>query len=398
MASSENRGSSNHLKLEHIIKHNVIVQNLYRYGMSMAFQMLGRFIRTDPYLVLMNGHGYKYNDSPREIYRKMCELGMDKQYKIVWALMDPDSVDIPGNASKVKLDTLEYFITALKSKYWISCVGIERGLHFKKSNQKYLNTWHGAAINVCGNGVPGRNDFHWRYIDCFCVCGKYDEENFGRDLELNPKAFLRTGLPRNDVLYHVTEEYRNDIQKKLKLPEGKKYILYAPTWRDSEDGGLSYQISPPIDWNRWRRELGDEYVVMLRTHPYTTKLMNVVFNDFVLDYTEYPEVNDLLIAADILISDYSSINLDYCIMEKPMICFGYDYDEYKKYRGFYYDLEKEMPNGVMRTEEEVISHLINIDYSEDCQRTESFKNRHCEYGNGNATIQCINKVFETNYK
>ena len=141
-----------------------------------------------------------------------------------------------------------------------------------------------------------------------------------------------------------------------------------------------------------------DYVVMLRTHPYTTRLMNVTFDDFVLDYTDYPEVNDLLIAADILISDYSSINLDYCIMGKPMICFGYDYDEYKKLRGFYYDLEKEMPNGVMRTEDEVINHLKALDYDADAQKTVRFKNRHCEYGDGNATLQCINTEFKTNFK
>lgn len=398
MARVENKGSSNHLKLEHAIKHNAVVQNLYRYGMSSAFKVMGIFTRIDPNLVLMNGHSYKYNDSPRAIYRKMCELGLDQQYKIVWALNDPNDVEIPGNVTKVKMDTLEYFKTALKAKYWVSCVGIERGLHFKKKSQKYLNTWHGAAINVCGNGVPGRKDFHWKYIDYFCVCGKYDEVNFGRDLELNSSSFLRTGLPRNDVLYSVTEESQKKIQEKLGLPVGKKYILYAPTWRDSEDGGASYQITPPIDWNRWRQELGDKYIVMLRTHPYTTKLMNVTFNDFVLDYTQYPEVNELLIAADVLISDYSSINLDYCIMGKPMICFGYDYDEYKKTRGFYYDLEKEMPNGVMRTEDEVISHLRKLDYEDDSKRTIQFRDSHCEFGNGNATIECINALFGTHYE
>ena len=137
---------------------------------------------------------------------------------------------------------------------------------------------------------------------------------------------------------------------------------------------------------------------MLRTHPYTTRLMNVIFDDFVLDYTDYPVVNDLLIAADILISDYSSINLDFCITEKPMICFGYDYDTYKNGRGFYYDLEEEMPNGVMRSEDEVIKHLRELDYKLDCQKTADFKRRHCEYGDGHATVECINTVFGTHLK
>lgn len=392
MDNKDKTGSSNHLRLEHFIKHNHVVQNLYRYGMSALFQVWSRFIKTDDKLVLMNGHGYKYNDSPRAIYRKMYELGMTEEYNVVWALNEPEKFDIPG-CTKVKMDTLEYFKTAMRAKYWISCVNIERALHFKKNNQIYLNTWHGAAINVCGNGVSERNDFHWSYINYFCVCGKLDEINFGRDLELNPASFLRTGLPRNDILYHTTKESQKKMQESLGLPKDKRIILYAPTWRDSDDGGSSYQIAPPIDWIRWKNELGDKYVVLLRTHPYTTRLMNVQFDEFVLDYTDYPEVNDLLIAADILISDYSSINLDYCIMGKPMICFGYDYDEYKKIRGFYYDLEEEMPNGVMRTEDEVIDHLQTLDYEADSEKTIHFRDRHCEYGNGNATVQCINTVF-----
>lgn len=397
MADKDKTGSSNHLKLEHFIKHNSVVQNLYRYGMSAVFQIWGRLIKIDDNLVLMNGHSYKYNDSPRAIYKKMHELGLTKKYRVVWALNEPDKVDIPG-CKKIKMDTLEYFKTAMRAKYWISCVNIERALHFKKKEQIYLNTWHGAAINICGNGVSNRNDFHWGYINYFCVCGRYDEVNFGRDLELNPASFLRIGLPRNDILYHVSKEFQKKIQKKLQLPKEKIYILYAPTWRDSEDGGTSYQIAPPIDWKRWKEELGEDYIVMLRTHPYTTKLMNIQFDDFILDYTDYPEVNDLLIAADILISDYSSINLDYCIMGKPMICFGYDYDDYKKTRGFYYDLEAEMPNGVMKTQEEVIRHLKSFNYEADAERTIAFKNRHCEYGNGNATIKCINTVFGTDFK
>ena len=114
MARVESKGSSNHLRLEHAIKHNPVIQALYRYCMSAVFQVLGKFIKVDDTLVLMNGHGYKYNDSPRTIYQKMCELGLDNKYHVVWALNEPDSVEILGNAKKVKMDTFSYFKTAIK--------------------------------------------------------------------------------------------------------------------------------------------------------------------------------------------------------------------------------------------------------------------------------------------
>lgn len=124
-------------RLEHLLKHNRFVQTIYRYTMSGVFKFIGLFVRMDKKLVLMNGHGFRYNDSPRAIFEKMTELGMLEDYRVVWALKEPDKYDIP-NAKKIKMDTFKYFITALKAKYWISCVNIERALHFKKKKTVYL--------------------------------------------------------------------------------------------------------------------------------------------------------------------------------------------------------------------------------------------------------------------
>lgn len=382
-------------RLEHLLKHNRFVQTIYRYTMSGVFKFIGLFVRMDKKLVLMNGHGFRYNDSPRAIFEKMTELGMLEDYRVVWALKEPDKYDIP-NAKKIKMDTFKYFITALKAKYWISCVNIERALHFKKKKTVYLNTWHGALINLCGNAVEGRRDFHWDYVNHFCICSDFEKNYVMRDFGVKESALLATGYPRNDDLYLATEKTKNDFREKFNIPEGKKIILYAPTWRETTDGGSSYKLAPPIDLNKWRKELQDDYVVFLRTHPYTTKLMNVQFDDFVRDYTNYPVVNDLLIAADVLISDYSSISLDYCILCKPMICFGYDYEEYSKSRGFYYDMEKAMPNGVIKSEDEVIDCLKNINYTEQCEKTRHFRDEHMQYG-GNAAVACINAVFDKKF-
>lgn len=382
-------------RIVHLIKHNAFVQAFYRFTMSAFFRFIGLFIKIDDNLVLMNGHGSKYNDSPRDIFRKMDELGLTKKYKVVWALNDPDKYDIE-NCEKIKMDTFKYFKTALKAKYWVSCVNIERGLHFKKKKTVYLNTWHGALINLCGNAVGGRKDFRWKYVDYFCVCGDYEKPFIVRDFGVREDALIMTGYPRNDMLYSANAEKVKQIKEDLGLPLDKKIILYAPTWRETVDGGSSYQLAPPIDWKKWKEALSDKYVVLLRTHPYTTKLMNVEFDDFVKNFTEYPEVNHLLLAADVLISDYSSINLDYCILEKPMICFGYDYDEYKSQRGFYYDLEENMPNGVVKNEDDVISLLLNMNVEEQIQKTAAFKQAHMQYG-GNASVECINKLFGTDY-
>lgn len=381
--------------LEHLLKHNTLVQTLYRVIMSSVFRFIGLFVRTDEKLVLMNGHGFRYNDSPRAIYEKMAELGMLSEYRVVWALREAEKYDIEG-AEKIEIDTLKYFITALRAKYWISCVNIERALHFKKKKTVYLNTWHGASLNHVGNAVSKRNDFHYEHVNFFCINGEYERDFVIRDFNLLPSSLLASGYPRNDALYGVDAEAVKKMREQLGIPEGKKVLLYAPTWRDSTDGGASHKLAPPIDWQRWKKELGGEFVVLLRTHPYTTKLMNVEFDDFVINCTDYPRINDLMIASDLLISDYSSTILDYAILEKPIICFGYDYEEYSAQRGFYFDMEEVMPSGVIRNEEALLAHIKGLDWEAERAKSRKLKNERMEYG-GNATLTCIDAVFGTEY-
>ena len=381
--------------LEHLLKHNTLVQTLYRVIMSSVFRFIGLFVRTDEKLVLMNGHGFRYNDSPRAIYEKMAELGMLSEYRVVWALREAEKYDIEG-AEKIEIDTLKYFITALRAKYWISCVNIERALHFKKKKTVYLNTWHGASLNHVGNAVSKRNDFHYEHVNFFCINGEYERDFVIRDFNLLPSSLLASGYPRNDALYGVDAEAVKKMREQLGIPEGKKVLLYAPTWRDSTDGGASHKLAPPIDWQRWKKELGGEFVVLLRTHPYTTKLMNVEFDDFVINCTDYPRINDLMIASDLLISDYSSTILDYAILEKPIICFGYDYEEYSAKRGFYFDMEEVMPSGVIRNEEALLAHIKGLDWEAERTKSRKLRNERMEYG-GNATLTCIDAVFGTEY-
>ena len=373
-------------KIDYILKHNLAIQLLYKKIMGAFFRFVGFFIKTDNKLILFCGHGRKYNDSPRTIYEYMIRQEKYKDLKYVWALEEPNEVEIPG-CTKIKSDTLRYFLIALKAKYWVTCVNIERGLRFKKKKTIYLNTWHGTPLKTIGNAASGRQDFDFSNIDIFCCAGEYEKEIFIRDFNVPKESIIFSGLPRNDELYNVTEEQIREYRKDLNIPKGKKVILYAPTWRDSIDNGQSYAMKPPIDISYWKEHLQDEFVMLLRTHAYTNKLLGIEFNDFVRDFTNYPSINHLLAIADILLSDYSATIFDYSILGRPIICFGYDYDEYSKERGLYVDLMLEMPSGVLRTQEEVVEKLKNINYEAESKKTILFKKKYLEAG-GRATEEC----------
>lgn len=378
-------------KVDYILKHNVFVNKIFKVCGSSFFKLLGVFIPVEDKAILFSGHTRKYNDSPRAIYEYMINHPDYTDYHFIWALDDP-SVSIPGPADKVVPDTWKYFTTALRCKYWITCVNIERSLHFKKKNQIYLNTGHGITIKTCGNEAVGRNDYDFSYINYFCVSGDYERDIYQRSFNLNPESIIYTGLPRNDELYHISNEEVITLRQKLNIPDDKKVILYAPTWRDSVDGGKSYVIKPPMSIDKWKEKLGDDYVLLLRAHPYTSELLGVEFDDFVRDYSDYPCINDLLKVADICVSDYSAIIFDFAVMEKPIVCFGYDYDQYKAMRGFTLDLHSECPGGVLSTEDQVLERLMSIDYKLECEKSKAFKDKYIEYG-GDATEKCIKTVF-----
>jgi CDP-glycerol glycerophosphotransferase len=352
----------------------------------------GLFVKTDDKMVLFSALGRRYNDSPKAIYEYMLQQPRFKGYRLVWALEDLNT-DIPGHPIKVKADSMQYFRASLKARYWITSVNIERGLRYKKKSCIYLNTWHGVSLNAVGNGVPGRKDFDFSHLNFFCYESDWNKRILMQSFKIPEHLMLASGLPRNDVLYHVDKNKVMALKKKMGLPLDKKIILYAPTWRDSNDQGKTYSLKPPIHLDKWEERLKDEYVLLFRTHHYTTCLLGVQFNDFVRDYSFYPDINDLFMVSDLLISDYSSCITDYSILERPVICFAYDYDTYSKQRGVNIDFRKEMPGGIQSTEDEVLDRILTMDTEEECRKTREMLKDKFTYIGGHATEICVNAVF-----
>lgn len=380
-------------RIEYVLKHNKFFQMSYKLVMSQLLRFLGLFIKTDENLVLfVSFSGKAYNDSPKKIYEYIVNESIYRNLKHVWAFEEPNKFDIVGSG-KVNIDTFEYFVTALRAKYWVTSVNIERGLHFKKNKTVYLNTWHGTPIKKVGNAVSGRNDFNCSNVDIFCYGSQHEKGIFLRDFKALEKNLLYSGMPRNDELYCVLEQQIEAYRKKVKIPSGKKVILYAPTWRDSKDNGMSYSLKSSLNIRKWQEQLQHEYVLLFRTHLFTNELLGVEFNDFVRDVSSYPDINHLLIIADVLISDYSATIFDYSVLGKPIICFGYDYEEYKMDRGFYFDIESELPGGVLKTEEEVLEKIIRMNYQEECKKATQLRDKYVEVG-GNATEMCVKELMK----
>ena len=199
-------------------------------------------------------------------------------------------------------------------------------------------------------------------------------------------------MPRNDVLWDAGEDDKRVLKEKLGIGAGKKVILYAPTWRDSDNGGKTYEIKPPIDFDRWKTELGDEYVVLFRAHHITTKVLDVRFDDFIRDVSDYPDVNELMIASDLLITDYSAIAFDYSILCRPILCYAYDYDTYLADRGTYFDMDEKYPNKSFKTEDQLLDHIKSLNFEKESANTERFRNSFIEY-RAESTKTCVEALL-----
>lgn len=381
-----------HDRLDYLLKHNKIVQFLYKKLVSLGFRFLGFFIKRDSKLILFSSFaGKRYNDSPKILFERIRDDERFKGYRLVWAFVEPNKFDVPG-MEKVTIDTLSYFKTALKAGIWITSVNIERGLSFKPRKTIYINTWHGAGTKKIGNACNGRKDYDLSSVDMMLVQSDFEREIFLRDFQAREDAICKIGFPRNDELFHITNEQRKSLRKQFNIPDGKKVILYAPTWRDSKDGGLSYTVEPPIDMAKWRKRFGDEYVMLFRMHTFTTKF-DMIYDDFARDTSSYDNLNHILAITDVLITDYSTIVYDSAVARIPFICFGFDYERYNEERGFYFDLNEVYPGGVLHTEDEVMNRIEQLQDEGFDLSYEAFRKKYIEAG-GEATDQVLNKLVE----
>lgn len=327
------------------VKKSPILYKIYYHVMSSAVNILKRFIKTDDNLILFVSYGGRYfNDSPKSIYDAMKDDIRFKHYRLVWAFRNPDQFPVK---EKVKIDSFSFYKVALSARCWITNVNIERGLNFTGRHTYYFHTTHGTLPKLSGNDVREGGffgwDFNYRY-DCSCAQSEEEKRYQLHMFNLKPEQVLVCGYPKNDRLANYNVDEIRAIKQKLGLPEGKKVLLYAPTFREDNPTGITI----PVDFAKWRKLLGDEYIVLFRAHPIVVNSLKLEKMDgFLYDVSSYPDNVELMLVSDALISDYSGIFFEYAILGRPMYCFAYDYEEYQEKRGLYFDIREELPGGFL---------------------------------------------------
>lgn len=303
----------------------------------------------DPKMVIFESYmGRKYSCSPRAMFEAMCAKEEYRDYKKVWMFTDPEKyqwLKKYPNTILVKYRSEEYYKYYAQAGVWITNYLLSYGIE-KRSEQIYVQTWHGTPLKKIGCDVP-RLELSKKERER--TCREYEREGQMIDYMPSPSPFytekvksafrlgeqakiLETGYPRNDDLFHASDEKIRKMKEELHLPLDKKVILYAPTWRQKQHvagEGFTYELG--IDFDRLKERLGDKAVILFRTHYFISNSFDFSgYGDFIIDVSSYDEINDLYLVSDLLITDYSSVFFDYANLEKPILFYMYDYEEYRE--------------------------------------------------------------------
>jgi CDP-glycerol glycerophosphotransferase len=345
------------------------VQNRFRrsgyyYPVMKRMQSLLRRLPTDGELIVFeSGLGKQYADSPRYIYEELLRRGDTR--KKVWIYSGQHKFTDP-NTIAVKRLSMEYFWHLARAKYWI----VNQNLPFYVTRRNagiYVQTWHGTPLKRMLNDIEdiqGRDEGYLERVTRAISQWSYLLSPSPYATEAMRSAFaykgpiLELGYPRNDPLLEPSAPTRAQaIKNTLGIPDEHKVVLYAPTFRDDAGNGKGrFTFQLPFDLETFNERFGENTVLLLRMHVLVSSGISVP-NELagrVLNLSAYPEIQDLYLVSDVLITDYSSVFFDYALLRRPIVFFAYDLDNYRdNLRGFYLDYDKELPGPIVRDEEEL---------------------------------------------
>ncbi len=296
--------------------------------------------------------GKQGSDNPMGIDRALARL--HPEIPRYWGVVDA-SVAVPEGAIPLVFRTEEWY-RVRQTATWVVANEWLRNTFEHMPGQHVLQTWHGTMLKRIGldradNDITKHHTVldeirRWDYL---LSQNPHSTEIF-RSAYAWDREFWEEGYPRNDQLFTDSPE---PIRELLGVKPGQKAILYAPTWREARKEMVTF-----LDAERLMAVLGDEYVLLLRGHSRTLKFGEDVREvPGVIDVTSYPNISELFLASDMLVTDYSSVMFDYSNLSRPMIFFVPDIDDYRDSRGVYFDLTKAAPGPLVMTQDEVVESV-----------------------------------------
>ena len=352
--------------------------------------------RVQPDVVLYNAWWGKLADSPRAIFEELRRR--DAPLEHVWVLDDPGAT--PAGATAVRPGSLRFLEQSGRARYIVSNNTL-RGYFRKKPATTYVQTWHGTPLKRIGFDIErptfADSDRYLRNLRREAGCWDFlvSPNHFSTPILRSAFGYggevIETGYPRNDLLLaDGSDRARELIRTELGIPPGDRAIMYAPTWRDDSS------FSTELDLRALGDALGERDTLLFRAHSAVASTASVPDHPRLRDVSGRSDIRELLLAADVLVTDYSSVMFDFGCTGKPMLFFTYDLERYRDdIRGFYFDLAAEAPGPLLETTAELVAALRDLDAvrARFGPAYERFRERFCHLDDGHAAQRVVDAVF-----
>ena len=295
---------------------------------------------------LFSYYGAQFGCNPKYISHYITNHYPKDTFDVVWAFNDPESKGGCGNFRKVKTMSLRYFYDLCTAKVVITNYRTT-DLFVKRKEQYYIQTWHSSlrlkqiekdAENVLPDSYIQMAKQDSLKCDLLLSGCEVGTEIFENSFWYRGEIFEH-GTPRNDLLLENNSQVRAEILKKLHIPMDTKILLYAPTFR--KDNNLQvYDLNYSKLVKKLTSKFSGKWVVFIKLHPHLISKSNeLTESDHVINVTTYDDIQELLVVADVLISDYSSLIFDYSITKRPCFLYVPDSEDYtSKERRLYFEL------------------------------------------------------------
>jgi CDP-glycerol glycerophosphotransferase len=355
-------------------------------------------IRRDT-IVFESHLGKQYSDNPKYIYEELRRSGA--KYTAIWSYAKSPS-GFPEDAKLVRRGSWPYYLALARAGHWVDNQGFPRDAT-KRPQTTYIQTWHGSAYKRMGFDVPqvkrstkGQRARLQRTVDrydAFVIRSEHDARTLAKGLGVRAEL-IRSGYPRNDALVNGADT--TELAERLKLiGDGRTVVLYAPTFRAAPNGKPQKRFAMPFDLDRFAEELGETHLLLVRPHYLNTAVVPPSLRGVVRDVTAVHDVTSLLLLADALVTDYSSLMFDYALLDRPMVFFAPDLDDYSRSRGTYFDLRQEAPGPVVTSQDELFGALADLGglATTYAKQRRGFVERYGEHDRGTAAKQIVDRFF-----
>lgn len=355
-------------------------------------------------IVVTNFLGKGYGDNAKYIVEELLKSNID--YDIVWLVNDEFNKDFPLRIRRVRYNSFRAIYEEVTAKVWIDN-SRKSSLVRKRKEQFYIQTWHGGIGPKCIE-KDAEKSLSKEYIR--------DAKNDSKmaDLMISNSAFktrdykeafwysgeiLECGSPRNDIFFGDTDHIRKKVKEALNIREDVMIVLYTPTFRQSCDMS-AYSIDYDKCFSALEDKFARNWVALERLHPNIIKqAADRRYSDKVINASLYDDIQELMVAADILITDYSSTMFDFMLTNRPVFLYATDINDYLNDRNFRFDL-RDLPFPLAETNAELINNIL---YFNEIEYNDGLKKLYIEFGiheDGRAAkriVERIAKVIKEEY-